>query len=168
MRKNEQRWNDHDADDGGDKHSREGDEADGLTAFAARAGGEHERQHADEEAPRRHHDRAEPRLRAAYRGTRNAQSRVLFCVGVFDHQDRVLRRKADQHDEAELRIDGERSAGELNRAAFPGLAAVPSLDALLSPSSFYSPAVAILSGSLPPCCPKSFYAEAVARLKSLG
>ena len=59
-----------DADNGGDKHSREGDEADGLTAFAARAGGEYERQHADKEAPCRHHDRAEPRLRAAYRGTR--------------------------------------------------------------------------------------------------
>ena len=57
---------------------------------------------------------------------------------------------------------------KLNRAAFPGLAAVPSLDSLLSLSSFSSPAVAILSGSLPPCCPKSFYAEAVARLKSLG
>ena len=29
-------------------------------------------------------------------------------------------------------------------------------------------AVAILSGSLPSCCPKSFYADAVLRLKSLG
>ena len=57
---------------------------------------------------------------------------------------------------------------KLNRAAFPGLAAVPSLDSLLSLSSFSSPAVAILSGSLPPIVPKDFYASAVARLKSLG
>ena len=57
---------------------------------------------------------------------------------------------------------------KLNRAAFPGLAAVPSLDSLLSLSSFASPAVAILSGSLPPVVPKDFYASAVARLKSLG
>ena len=57
---------------------------------------------------------------------------------------------------------------KLNRAAFPGLAAVPSLDSLLSLSSFSSPAVAILSGSLPPVVPKDFYASAVARLKSLG
>ena len=57
---------------------------------------------------------------------------------------------------------------KLNRAAFPGLAAVPSLDSLLSFSSFSSPAVAILSGSLPPVVPKDFYASAVARLKSLG
>ena len=57
---------------------------------------------------------------------------------------------------------------KLNRAAFPGLSAVPSLDSLLSLSSSSSPAVAILSGSLPSCCPKSFYADAVLRLKSLG
>ena len=57
---------------------------------------------------------------------------------------------------------------KLNRAAFPGLAAVPSLDSLLSLSSFASHAVAILSGSLPPVVPKDFYASAVARLKSLG
>ena len=57
---------------------------------------------------------------------------------------------------------------KLNRAAFPGLSAVPSLDSLLSLSSFSSPAVAILSGSLPPVVPKDFYASAVARLKSLG
>jgi 1-phosphofructokinase len=57
---------------------------------------------------------------------------------------------------------------KLNRAAFPGLAAVPSLDSLLSLSSFASPAVAVLSGSLPPVVPKDFYASAVARLKSLG
>jgi 1-phosphofructokinase len=57
---------------------------------------------------------------------------------------------------------------KLNRAAFPGLAAVPSLDALLPLSSVTPPAVAILSGSLPPVVPKDFYASAVARLKSLG
>ena len=57
---------------------------------------------------------------------------------------------------------------KLNRAAFPGLAAVPSLDSLLSLSSFSSSAVAILSGSLPPVVPKDFYASAVTRLKSLG
>ncbi len=57
---------------------------------------------------------------------------------------------------------------KLNRAAFPGLAAVPSLDSLLSLSSFSSPVVAILSGSLPPAVPKDFYASAVAHLKSLG
>ena len=57
---------------------------------------------------------------------------------------------------------------KLNRAAFPGLAAAPSLDSLLSLSSFSSPGVAILSGSLPAAVPKDFYAGAVARLKALG
>ena len=57
---------------------------------------------------------------------------------------------------------------KLNRAAFPGLSAAPSLDSLLSLASFQPPAVAILSGSLPPAVPKDFYARAVAHLKSLG
>ena len=59
------------------------------------------------------------------------------------------------------------SSMKLNRAAFPGLSAVPSLDSLLPLSSFPPPAVAILSGSLPPSVPKDFYAKAVARLKAL-
>ena len=64
---------------------------------------------------------------------------------------------------------------KLNRAAFPGLGLerLDSLDVLGSLEKpegreGESPGVAVLSGSLPPCCPKSFYAEAVARLKSLG
>ena len=57
---------------------------------------------------------------------------------------------------------------KLNRAAFPGLASAPSLDSLLSFASCPPPAVAILSGSLPPALPKDFYARAVARLKALG
>ena len=103
------------ADNRCDEESAERDEADCLAAFAPGAGGKHKRQHADDEAPRRHHDCAEPSLCAAYRRTRDSQSRALFRVGVFDHQYRVLRRKADQHDEAELRIDGECSAGERKR-----------------------------------------------------
>ena len=66
-------------------------------------------------------------------------------------------------------------ATKINRAAFPGLGLenLEALDVLeglekLDGPGGESPGVAILSGSLPPCCPKSFYAEAVARLKSLG
>ena len=61
---------------------------------------------------------------------------------------------------------------KLNRAAFPGLSRerLEKLDVLagLESPGDEKRAVAILSGSLPPCCPKSFYAEAVANLKSLG
>ena len=63
---------------------------------------------------------------------------------------------------------------KLNRAAFPGLGLerLEALDVLekleeLDGLEGKSTGVAILSGSLPPCCSKSFYAEAVARLKSL-
>ena len=61
---------------------------------------------------------------------------------------------------------------KLNRSAFPGLSleSLEWLDVLegLDRLDSGEAAVAILSGSLPPCCPKSFYAEAVAHLKSLG
>ena len=61
---------------------------------------------------------------------------------------------------------------KLNRAAFSGLGReslgrLDVLEGLERPDSGET-AVAVLSGSLPPCCPKSFYAEALARLKSLG
>ena len=56
---------------------------------------------------------------------------------------------------------------KLNRAAFPGLGSLDGLD-VLGGMEGESPGVAILSGSLPPCCPKSFYADAVLRLKSIG
>ena len=62
---------------------------------------------------------------------------------------------------------------KLNRSAFPGLGGLDGLDILgclgsLDGLEGESQRVAILSGSLPPCCAKSFYADAVARLKSLG
>lgn len=57
---------------------------------------------------------------------------------------------------------------KLNRAAFPGLAAEPPLETLLSLPSFSEPGVAILSGSLPPAIPKDFYARAAAALKAQG
>ena len=56
---------------------------------------------------------------------------------------------------------------KLNRAAFPGLDGLDGL-AVLDGIEGESPGVAILSGSLPPCYLKSFYADAVLRLKSLG
>ena len=56
---------------------------------------------------------------------------------------------------------------KLNRAAFPGLGSLNGLD-VLGGMEGVSPGVAVLAGSLPPCCPKSFYAETALRLKSLG
>jgi len=61
-------------------------------------------------------------------------------------------------------------AVKLNRAAFPGLGGLAGVDVMEGLGRPEGPggAVAVLSGSLPPCCPKSFYADAVAHLKSLG
>ena len=61
---------------------------------------------------------------------------------------------------------------KLNRAAFPGLTpqTLENLDPLetLDAIGGKSPAVVILSGSLPPAVPKDFYAKAVAHFKALG
>ena len=64
---------------------------------------------------------------------------------------------------------------KLNRAAFPDLSAegLEKLDVLdglekLDGMGGESSAVAVLSGSLPPCCPKGFYARAIAALKAQG
>lgn len=56
---------------------------------------------------------------------------------------------------------------KLNRPAFPGLRSLDGID-VLEGLEREKPGVAILSGSLPPCCPKTFYAETVRRLKALG
>ena len=56
---------------------------------------------------------------------------------------------------------------KLNRPAFPGLAADCDALSVLEPMGGL-PAVAILSGSLPPAVPKDFYAAAIRALKARG
>ena len=87
----------------------------------------------------------------------------VACGGLLgEDNDRPFAKELAKHgiEDRFVRVPGSTRRNEmitwpggsvkLNRAAFPGLAAVPSLDSLLSLSSFSSPAVAILSGSLPP------------------
>ena len=59
---------------------------------------------------------------------------------------------------------------KLNRAAFPGLDRLDGLDVLadLDRSGSQGCEVAIISGSLPSCCPKPFYADVTRRLKAMG
>jgi len=56
-------------------------------------------------------------------------------------------------------------AMKLNRSAFPLLASLDGLDCLAGAAGCE---VAILSGSLPKCCGKAFYADCVRRLKERG
>ena len=56
-------------------------------------------------------------------------------------------------------------AMKLNRSAFPLLTSLDGIDCLAGAEEY---GVAILSGSLPKCCGKSFYADCVRQLKAKG
>ena len=56
-------------------------------------------------------------------------------------------------------------AVKLNRPAFSQVKSLEGIDCLTGAEDC---AVAVVSGSLPPCCGKSFYADAVKRLKEMG
>ena len=96
-----------DSEDGRRQHPAAG--ADAYAAHSASAGAarEDEREDADDEAPRRHHHRAIPEVRAAKRGVLGRRARLPLLLRELDHQYRVLRGEADQHDAAELRVDRE-------------------------------------------------------------
>ena len=57
---------------------------------------------------------------------------------------------------------------KLNRAAFPDLVELPPLLAFFSGYENDTDAVFVLSGSLPACCPKDFYARCVRLLRQRG
>lgn len=59
LKKREEERDKEDPDERGREHAREGCDADGPTARGARPCREHQRQDAEEEAPGRHHHRAE-------------------------------------------------------------------------------------------------------------
>ena len=56
-------------------------------------------------AKRRHQDRPQAQARRLDRGVEAVAAAVLELLGEFDDQNGVLGRKADQHDEADLRED---------------------------------------------------------------
>ena len=59
-----------------------------------------------------HQDRAEARERRLAQGRIELLAPVAQLVGELDDQNAVLRREAHQHDEADLRVDVERVAGQ--------------------------------------------------------
>ena len=64
-----------------------------------------ERHAAEDEGERRHQDRPQPQLCTFERGGHNVEAMLDAQLGELDNQDRVLRREADQHDDADLRVD---------------------------------------------------------------
>jgi len=64
-----------------------------------------QRNAAEDERERRHEDGAEPQARALERGVDDGPAFLELGLRELDDEDRVLRGEADQHDEADLRID---------------------------------------------------------------
>src|SRR5258708_11304226 len=76
-----------------------------LPELGAGARRPYQRHDTENEGERRHQDRPQPQPRGFHgRGPAVAAS-VLELLGEFDDQDRVLRRKTNQHDEADLGED---------------------------------------------------------------
>ncbi len=101
--------------DGRGQHAAEHGGADRLPARGARAGRDHQRHDAEDEGEGRHQDRPQPQPRRLHRRVDDLKPLLAPPPGEFDDQDGVLGRKADQHDEADLRIDVDLHAAHPQR-----------------------------------------------------
>ena len=100
--------------------------ADGALAGRAGAAGDHQRQHAQDEGQRGHDDRAEAQVAGGQRRFDQALALRLQVFGELDDQHRVLRRQADDGDQADLEVHvvGE-AARSWRPAARPARPAAP-------------------------------------------
>lgn len=112
LKKREEERDKEDPDERGREHAREGCDADGPTARGARPCREHQRQDAEEEAPGRHHHRAEADGGALLGGFNDREPGLTSCFREFDHQNGVLSGQTDEHHHAELRVNRHVAAGE--------------------------------------------------------
>ena len=86
----------------------------------------HQRQHAEDEGHRGHDDRAEAQVRRLQRRFDHALALRLQVLGELDDQDRVLRRQADDGDQADLEVHVVRhSRAAASPAARPARPAAP-------------------------------------------
>jgi hypothetical protein len=92
-------------DEGRGEHAADDAGAHRAARPGAGAGGDHERQHAEHEGERGHHDRPEAQARRVERRLRGALALEEALLRELHDQDGVLRRQADQHDQADLEVD---------------------------------------------------------------
>ena len=92
-------------DQRGGEHARDHHRAEDAPRRSARSARRPERHAAEDEGERRHQDRPEPQLCTFERGGHDVEAMLDAQLGELDNQDRVLRRQADQHDDADLRVD---------------------------------------------------------------
>jgi hypothetical protein len=88
-----------------------------MAAVGAGAGGNRQRQHAEHEGDRGHQDRPEAQAAGLERGLDQVLALLLQFAGELDDQDRVLRRKADDGDQADLEIHVVGQAAQAARRA---------------------------------------------------
>src|SRR5437879_2463596 len=96
------------------KHAAEHSGTHRPAADLCSAGRDHQRQQAENEGDGSHHHGAEPHLRTKYRGVRNRDAALALLLGELDNQDAVLGGQCDQHHEADLAVEIEVQAGNLD------------------------------------------------------
>src|SRR5882724_1606944 len=86
-------------------HARKNRGAERLPELGSGAGRPNQWHDTENEGERRHQDRPQPQPRGFHGRGPAVTAAVLELLGEFDDQDRILRRKTNQHDEADLGED---------------------------------------------------------------
>ena len=97
-----------DAQEGRHDHTGEGRDADGAAAHGAGTRGNDQREHTEEERPGRHQHGAITHVEAVDGRFGDAQAAFALRLGEFYHQNGVLSRESDKHDQSELGINAQR------------------------------------------------------------
>ena len=100
---------------GGADHPADHAGADRVPARGTGAGRYRKRHHAEDEAQRRHDDRAEPQPRGFHRGIEDRQALAVSHGGELDDQNRVLRGKPDQRNQPDLEVEVVLEAAQVDR-----------------------------------------------------
>mgnify|MGYP007026932923 CR=1 FL=1 len=102
-----------DVEDGGEEqaedrnadHAEEDGSSKGLAHLGSGSGGEHEREHAEDEGEAGHQNRAQTQSAGLHSGFDAVHAFILKLLGELDDEDGVFGCEADKHDEADLRED---------------------------------------------------------------
>src|SRR5256885_15687949 len=97
--------NEEDTDGAGRQHAADDSGAHDLASDGAGAGSGPERDAAEDESERGHKDGAKAQARALERRVGEGLTLLKFLFGELDDQNGVLGGEADEHDQADLRID---------------------------------------------------------------
>lgn len=89
----------------GADHAANHADTDGALTGCAGSAGDRQRQDAQDEGQRSHDDRAKAQFGGFQRGVHQRMALLMQVLGEFDDENGVLRRQADDGDQANLEID---------------------------------------------------------------